>query len=81
MTDSDDPLAAKHERNQQQRIDEIKRWVQYVEENPPEVWGKQLNSLVESQLTAARESGVSGEQYERVDAAGREWRENESEPE
>lgn len=80
MTDSDDPLAEKHERNREQRIAAIKRWATYIEENPPEVWGPQLNSLIESQLEAAQQSGVSAAQRERVREAGREWaRENRDE--
>ena len=73
MTDSSDPLAEKHERNREQRIAEIKRWVTYIQENPPDVWGPQLNSLIESQLEAAQQSGVSAAQRERVRAAGRDW--------
>ncbi|MUV91070.1 hypothetical protein GJ629_15220 [Halapricum sp. CBA1109] len=66
MTDSGDPLAEKHERNRQQRIAEIERWVEYIQTNPPDVWGEQLNTLIESQIETARESGVSAAQRERV---------------
>lgn len=76
MTDSEDSLAEKHERNREQRIAEIERWVAYIEENAPEVWGEQLNTLIESQLQSARESGVSAAQRERVRKAGREWAED-----
>ena len=71
MTDSSgrDQLDEKHRRNREQRIESIKRWVRYVKENPPEKWGKQQNALVNSQLAAARESGVSAEQYRRVERA------------
>jgi hypothetical protein len=71
MTDSDDQLADKHERNRAQRIEEIERWAEYIRDNPPEVWGEQLNTLIESQIEAARKSGVSAEQRERVREAGR----------
>jgi len=79
MADSDDPLTDKHERNRTQRIEEIERWVEYIRDNPPEVWGAQLNTLIESQIEAARKSGVSAEQRERVRDAGREFAERESE--
>jgi len=79
MTDSSEPLTEKHERNREQRRAEIERWVTYIQENPPDVWGPQLNSLIESQLEAARESGVSAAQRERVEKAGREWAEQERE--
>lgn len=71
MTDSDgrDRLDEKRRRNREQRIESIKRWVRYIEENPPEKWGEQQNRLVNSQLEAARESGVSAEQYRRVERA------------
>ena len=56
-------LDAKHEKRREQRIEAIKRWVEYIEENPPEVWGPQQNALINSQLEAARKSGISAEQY------------------
>lgn len=79
MTDSSDSLAEKHERNREQRRTEIERWVTYIQENPPDVWGPQLNTLIESQLEAARKSGVSAKQRERVEQAGQEWAEAERE--
>jgi hypothetical protein len=30
---------AKHERNHEQRIESIKRWVEYIKSEPPETWG------------------------------------------
>ena len=74
MTDSEntDPLAAKHERNRRERLDEIERWVEYIQHNPPEVWGEQLNTLIESQLEAAQQSGLSAEHYDRIERTGRE---------
>ncbi|WP_236044559.1 hypothetical protein [Haloarcula salinisoli] len=41
MTDSNtrDELDAKRERNKQQRIEGIKRWVEYIKSEPPETWG------------------------------------------
>lgn len=81
MRDSNerDALAEKHERNREQRLAEIKHWVEYVESTPPETWGEQLNRLVDSQLDAARGADVSAEQYRRVAEAGREWAEDERE--
>lgn len=72
MTDSNarDRLAEKHRKNRQQRIEAVKRWVRYVEENPPEKWGEQQNRVIDSQLRAARESNVPAEQYRRVARAG-----------
>jgi hypothetical protein len=63
-------LAAKGERNRQERIDGIKRWVEYMRAHPPEVWGPQQNRVVNSQLESARETGLSTEHVRRVRAFG-----------
>ena len=56
MSDSNvrDHLDAKHERNREQRIEGIKHWVEYIESEPPETWGPQLNAVVNDQLEAAQ---------------------------
>jgi hypothetical protein len=71
MNDSNerDRLDEKHRHNRKQRIESVKRWVRYVKENPAEKWGAQQNTLINSQLEAARKSGVSAEQYRRVERA------------
>ncbi len=52
MSDSNAPehLDAKHERNREQRIESIKRWVDYIKSEPPEKWGhnKTLSSTTNS---------------------------------
>ena len=40
--DSDDPLTDKHERNREQRVAEIKRWVAYIQDNPPKYGANNL---------------------------------------
>jgi hypothetical protein len=72
MSDSNpsEDLAAKGERNRQERIDGIKRWVEYIREHPPEVWGTQQNRVVNAQLESAREAGLSPEHIRRVRAFG-----------
>jgi len=74
MSDSSEPdaLAAKHERNREQRVEAVKRWVEYIRDHPAEVWGAQQNRLVNSQIESARESGLDVEHRRRVDEAGRE---------
>lgn len=67
-----DALDAKHERNRQQRLTAIKRWVAYIRAHDPEEWGDQQNRLVDSQLESARESGVDVTHRQRVDRADRE---------
>lgn len=72
MSDSDelDALTEKHDRIREQRLEAVKRWAEYIKENPPEVWGPQQNKLVNSQLQAARESGLDVEHYRRVRDVG-----------
>lgn len=43
-----------HERNREQRIEGVKRWVEYIESEPPETWGPQQNAVVNDQLDAAQ---------------------------
>jgi hypothetical protein len=56
MSDSNarDRLEAKHERIREQRIERIRRWVEYIDSEPPEVWGPQQNAVVDGQLDAAQ---------------------------
>jgi len=73
MTDSDkrDALAEKHGRNRKQRLEQIKQWAAYLRSEPPEKWGPQLNSLVDSQLEAARNTELSTEQRQRIERISR----------
>jgi len=67
MTDSETPdLDAKHERNGAERLEGIKRWVEYIRDHPPEVWGPQQNAVVDSQLESARAAGHSAEHQRRI---------------
>lgn len=61
-----DALTEKRERNREQRLEQIKRWAEYIDSNPPETWGPQLNSRVNSQLESARNADLSTEQYRRI---------------
>lgn len=53
MTNSE-KLADKHACNCEQRIRQVLRWADYVRTHPDEVWGEQVNRLVNAQLEAAR---------------------------
>ena len=68
MSDSNAPedLDAKHERNHEQRIEGIKRWVEYIESEPPETWGPQQNAVVNDQLDAAQSVETSADQQQHV---------------
>ena len=73
MNDSDarEALDAKRERNREQRLEAIKRWVEYVKTHDASEWGEQQNRLVDSQLESARQSGIDVEHRRRVERAGR----------
>lgn len=64
-------LAARRERNREQRIEAVKRWVAYIQEQPPESWGDQQNRLVNSQLESARQTGLDADHYRRLEDATR----------
>jgi hypothetical protein len=66
-----DDLEAKHERNRQQRLSSIKRWVEFINTHDSDVWGDQQNRLINSQLESARQSGIDVEHRRRVERAGR----------
>lgn len=63
-------LADKRERNREQRIERVERWVEYIKSTPVEEWGPQQNEVVNSQLEAARESGLSVAHYRQIEQAG-----------
>lgn len=68
MTDSNvrDHLDAKHERNREQRIEAVKRWVEYIRSEPVDKWGPQQNTVVDDQLAAAQHSETSVAHHQRV---------------
>jgi len=68
MSDSNarEHLDAKHERNRQQRIKGIKRWVEYIKSEPPETWGPQQNAVVNDQLDAAQSVQTSAAHQQHV---------------
>lgn len=47
-------IEEKHERNREQRIAAVKRWVEYIKSEPPEKWGPQQNAVVNDQLESAQ---------------------------
>jgi len=68
MSDSNAPesLDAKHEQNRQRRIEAIKRWVEYIKAEPPEMWGPQQNMVVNDQLASAQHAGTSAAHQQHV---------------
>lgn len=76
MNDSNrrDALDRRRERNRAQRIQAVKRWVEYIRSNDPEDWGAQQNRLVNSQLESARQSDIDVEHRLRVEKTSRDRR-------
>lgn len=68
MSDSNVPdyLDAKHEQNRQERIEAVKRWVEYIKSEPPEKWGPQQNTVVNDQLEAAQSVQTSAAHQQHV---------------
>ena len=68
MSDSNarEHLDAKHERNRERRIEGIKRWVEYIQSEPPETWGPQQNAVVNDQLEAAQSVQTSASHQQHV---------------
>ena len=68
MSDSNarEHLNAKHERNREQRIEGIKRWIEYIKSEPSETWGPQQNAVVNDQLDLAQSVGTSASHQQYV---------------
>ena len=49
--------------NQEDRMNFVKYWADYVKNNPDEVWSKQQNVLINSQIQNARYSNLSRKDY------------------
>lgn len=73
MSNSKDPdLEEKHERNREQRIEAVNRWVEYIKSEPVEVWGPQQNAIVNGQLEAAQHADLSAEHHQHVKSKAKE---------
>lgn len=64
MSDSNEHDApdGTREGNREERIEAVKRWVEYIESEHPETWGPQQNAIVNWPLDAARD-GVDSCSY------------------
>lgn len=51
------------------RLEQIRQWADYIQREDPEVWGPQLNRLVNAQLDAARDAGITVEELAQIEAA------------
>jgi len=50
------------------RYEQVFRWAEYINNDPPEVWGPQQNAVVNGQIESARAVDVSAEDRERIRA-------------
>ena len=68
MTDSGkrESLAKERAANRTQRLEQIKHWAEYIQLNPSDTWGPQLNRLINTQLESARNTDISAEQYRHI---------------
>lgn len=68
MSDSNVPdyLDEKHEQNRQERIEAVKRWVEYIKSEPPEKWGPQQNAVINDQLEAAQSVQTSAAHQQQI---------------
>lgn len=48
------------------RYDQVRRWAEYIQAHPPEVWGPQQNTVVNGQVESARTAGVGAADRERI---------------
>ncbi|HET7323742.1 MAG TPA: hypothetical protein VFJ06_05365 [Halococcus sp.] len=73
VNDSDvrERLDAKHEGDRERRIEAIKRWVEYIQSEPPEVWGPQQNAVVNGQLDAAQSTNTSAAHQQHIRAVAK----------
>lgn len=74
MNNSNGPegRSGKHKLAHEQRIEGIKRWVDYIKSRPPEIWGPQQNAVVDGQLDAARSVQDSAAHQQHVKNVARE---------
>ena len=67
MSDSNEPDSRlSTDDRSEQRVERIKRWVDYIRREPPETWGPQQNAVVNDQLDAAERVRVSATDRQHV---------------
>ena len=73
MNDSNEPnWRLSTDDRSEQRVERIKRWVDYIRHEPPETWGPQQNAVVNDQLDAAESLRVSATDRQHVAAVAAE---------
>jgi hypothetical protein len=52
----------------QPRFEHVVRWVEYMRDNPPDVWGPQQNAVVDGQLESVQAIDRDAETEQRIRA-------------
>jgi hypothetical protein len=48
------------------RYDQVRRWAEYIDAHPPDVWGPQQNAVVNGQLESAQAVDVTPAERARI---------------
>ena len=52
--------------NKEDRMNFVEYWAEYVRNNPDEVWSKQQNFLINSQIRNSKNFKLSGKEYLKI---------------
>ena len=69
-TDSESSCA--DQPDQEPRFDTVVRWAEYIQDNPPEVWGPQQNAIVTAQFDSVSYFDANSPEVQRLAAADNE---------
>ena len=64
----DSPTSEADMLSREPRLDAVVRWAEYVQDNPPEVWGPQQNAVVNAQIDAAAAVERTSEELQQIRA-------------
>ncbi|OYR44323.1 MULTISPECIES: hypothetical protein [unclassified Halorubrum] len=65
-TPEEDSAEADDDPERPPRYEQVIRWAEYINEQPPEVWGPQQNAVVNGQIESAQAVDVSAEDRKRI---------------
>ena len=66
---SDTPTAESGEPDTEPRFDMVVRWAEYIQDNPPEIWGPQQNAIVTAQFDSVSYFSANSPEVQRLVAA------------
>ena len=68
MNMPDSPTSEADTPSREPRFEAVVRWAEYIQDNPPEVWGPQQNAVVDGQIDSAAAVERTPEEIERIQA-------------